>query len=94
MAKTCCQVEGGEVTYVHLLFDRHQILWSEGPETESFLPGPQIVHALEQDVMTEICTLFPELDPETGTGYGPAHVRPCANLRPACSAHLYIRPQR
>jgi hypothetical protein len=30
------------------------------------------VHALEQDVMNEICTLFPELDPETGAGYGPA----------------------
>jgi len=70
--KNVRQVEGGEVTYVHLLFDRHQILWSEGLETESFLPGPQIVHALEQDVMTEICTLFPELDPETGAGYGPA----------------------
>ncbi len=70
--KNVRQVEGGEVTYVHLLFDRHQILWSEGLETESFLPGPQIVHALEQDVMNEICTLFPELDPETGAGYGPA----------------------
>lgn len=67
-----CRMEGGQVTYVHLLFDDHQILWSEGLESESFLPGPQIVHALERDIMREICALFPELDPETGKGYGPA----------------------
>jgi hypothetical protein len=31
--------EGGEVTYVHLLFDAHEIVTAEGAETESFLPG-------------------------------------------------------
>ncbi|MCG7572493.1 Hint domain-containing protein [Phaeobacter sp. CNT1-3] len=65
------QIAGGDVTYVHLMFDRHQILWSEGLETESFLPGPQMASALEQDIMNEICTLFPEIDPTTGEGYGP-----------------------
>lgn len=69
---TVRRVEGGQVTYVHLLFDEHQIVYSEGLESESFLPGPQIVHSLEQDIMAEICKLFPELDPETGEGYGPA----------------------
>lgn len=66
---------GGEVTYVHLLFDRHQVIYSEGLATESFLPGPQTTNLFEQPVMQEICALFPELDPETGLGYGPA-VRP------------------
>lgn len=63
---------GGDVTYVHLLFDRHQVIYSEGLATESFLPGPQTTHLFEQPVMQEICALFPELDPETGLGYGPA----------------------
>lgn len=66
---------GGEVTYVHLMFDRHQVIFSEGLETESFLPGPQTTNLLEQPAVDEICTLFPELDPATGDGYGGA-VRP------------------
>jgi len=65
-------VSGGEVEYVHLLFDRHQVLWSNGLLTESFLPGPQTTSALERDVVAEICTLFPDLDPDTGAGYSPA----------------------
>ena len=65
--------EGGDVTYVHLLFDRHQVLWSEGLPTESFLPGPQTAHVLaEAEMAEEIARLFPELDLETGQGYGPA----------------------
>lgn len=63
---------GGEVTYVHFMFDRHQVICSEGLETESFLPGPQTTSLLEQPVMEEICALFPELDPATGEGYGQA----------------------
>lgn len=60
---------GGDVTYVHLLFDRHQVVFSEGLETESFLPGPQTASSFEAEVVQEICTLFPELDPHTGQGY-------------------------
>lgn len=63
---------GGEVTYVHLLFDRHQVVYSEGLATESFLPGPQTCALFERPVLQEIYALFPELDPETGLGYGPA----------------------
>lgn len=61
--------EGGEVTYVHLLFDRHQVVFSEGLETESFLPGPQTASSFDSEVVEEIYSIFPELDPETGAGY-------------------------
>ncbi|MEZ5687024.1 MAG: Hint domain-containing protein, partial [Paracoccaceae bacterium] len=64
--------DGGEVTYLHLLFDRHQVIFSEGMATESFLPGPQVLGGLEAAVQAEICALFPEIDPKTGHGYGPA----------------------
>ena len=63
---------GGMVTYVHLLFDRHQVVFSEGLETESFLPGPQTTKSFESEVVDEICAIFPELDPLTGDGYSPA----------------------
>ena len=65
-------VEGGEVDYVHILFDRHQVVYSEGLETESFLPGPQFANSFEAEIVDEICTLFPEIDPLTGAGYSPA----------------------
>ena len=60
---------GGEVTYVHLLFDRHQVVFSEGLETESFLPGPQTSSSFEADMVAEIYSIFPDLDPDAGTGY-------------------------
>jgi len=61
---------GDQVTYVHLMFDQHQIIFSEGLETESFFPGPQTTNCLEQPIVDEICKIFPELDPATGQGYG------------------------
>ncbi|MXQ09380.1 hypothetical protein GQ651_16155 [Alphaproteobacteria bacterium GH1-50] len=66
------QIEGGTVDYVHILFDRHQVVWSNGLLSESFLPGPQTAECFEREVIEEICAIFPELDPETGEGYGPA----------------------
>ena len=74
--------DGGQVEYVHLLFDRHQILWSGGLETESFLPGPQTKHLFEAPMVAEIAALFPQLDPATGAGYGPT-ARPALRSREA-----------
>ncbi len=70
--RSVVRVEGGVVDYVHLLFDRHQLVFSDGLTTESFLPGPQTTHALEREIVAEICTIFPELDPATGAGYSRA----------------------
>ena len=63
--------EGGQVEYVHLMFDRHQVVFSEGLGTESFLPGPQTNDSFEPEIVDEICALFPEIDRETGIGYSP-----------------------
>jgi hypothetical protein len=65
-------VEGGMVDYVHILFDKHQVVYSEGLVTESFLPGPQTTKLFEKDIVAEICAIFPEIDPDTGAGYSPA----------------------
>ncbi len=66
------RVECESVTYVHILFRPHQVVCSEGLATESFLPGPQTTKSFENHVMEEICHIFPQLDPHTGAGYGPA----------------------
>lgn len=65
-------VEGGSVDYIHLLFERHQIVFAEGLATESFLPGPQMKHSFEAGMVEEIRDVIPGFDPETGAGYGPA----------------------
>lgn len=70
--RTVQTIEGGSVTYVHLLFDQHEIVMANGLATESFLPGPQTVDAFEDDILEEIGVLFPDLDLETGHGYGDA----------------------
>ncbi len=66
------RIEGGMVEYVHILFDRHQVVLSEGLASESFLPGPQITRSFEAEAVAEICRIFPELNPLTGDGYSPA----------------------
>ncbi|MEM8978353.1 MAG: choice-of-anchor L domain-containing protein [Pseudomonadota bacterium] len=68
-------VESAEVAYVHLLFEDHQVVYSEGLATESFLPGPQTVGSFEAEIMEELAEIFTEFDAQSGTGYGPAAKR-------------------
>ncbi len=70
----------GEVHYFHLLFDQHELIWSNGILTESYHPGPETMNGFDKDAQTEIMELFPELDPLTGAGYGPT-------ARPALSRY-------
>lgn len=62
-------LEGGVVEYVHILFDEHQVIFSEGLATESFLPGPHTMRGFEHAAVEELRRIFPELDPETGLGF-------------------------
>lgn len=57
-----------EVEYFHLLFDTHEIIFTEGTPTESFLPGDHTMMALDAAVRDELLTLFPELCGSTGFG--------------------------
>ncbi|MEM6310889.1 MAG: Hint domain-containing protein [Pseudomonadota bacterium] len=49
------------VCYVHLLFDRHEVIFSEGCPSESLFLGPGACSALSPDARAEIETLFPGL---------------------------------
>jgi Hint domain len=50
------------VTYVHLLFDRHEIIVSEGALSESFHPGETGLEALDDAQRREVERLFPGLE--------------------------------
>ena len=49
------------VEYVHILFDRHEIVFANEAETESLYPGPQALRAVGPAARQEILALFPEL---------------------------------
>ncbi|CAM2985530.1 Hint domain-containing protein [Paracoccus aminovorans] len=54
-----------ELTYFHLLFDRHEIVCSEGAQTESLFTGPEALKSVSPEARAEILALFPELLSET-----------------------------
>lgn len=49
------------VTYFHLLFDRHEIVLSDGAWTESLFTGPEALKAVSEAARHEIRSLFPDL---------------------------------
>ncbi|WP_147124771.1 Hint domain-containing protein [Shimia ponticola] len=55
------EVTDEEVTYIHILFDRHEIVLSDGTWSESFQPGDHTLGSLDEDARNEILALFPEL---------------------------------
>jgi len=54
--------EGGFVTYIHLMFDDHQIIWAEGAQTESLHPGIVALSSLAPAARKEVLSLFPQLE--------------------------------
>lgn len=56
------QVEGGEITYFHLLFDEHQIIHANDCPSESFFPGKGAIDSLTAETQREIYELFPDLE--------------------------------
>ncbi|SDE50498.1 Hemolysin-type calcium-binding repeat-containing protein [Paracoccus isoporae] len=67
-AKQLCRIEGiapaedlAEITYVHFLFDDHQIVRANGAETESMHTGAEAMRSVGAAAREEILTLFPEL---------------------------------
>jgi len=53
------------VTYIHLMFEEHQIIFAGGAPSESFHPGPQALSALNTEARAELCDLFPEVPTST-----------------------------
>lgn len=49
-----------EVTYHHLLFDRHEIVFANGQPAESFLLGEAIRDSLDSRLLAEIAALMPD----------------------------------
>jgi hypothetical protein len=67
-AKHLCQIDGidivddmNSVEYFHILFDRHEVITSNGAQTESLYTGPEAINAMSPAAREEIFEIFPEL---------------------------------
>ncbi len=59
----------GGIGYHHLLFDRHEIVRSNGAWTESLFTGPQALASLGPAARREIRAIFPELFGQNAPGW-------------------------
>lgn len=62
------QVCPQDVSYIHLMFDRHELVLSQGVWTESFQPGDHSLSGMDEDQRQEILTLFPALNGKRDRG--------------------------
>jgi hypothetical protein len=49
------------VTYVHVMFDRHEVIYADGIATESFFAGDIALSAVDDPAREELFAIFPEL---------------------------------
>lgn len=58
-------------TYIHLMFEEHQIVFANGAACESFFPGRAAIGVLPIPMRREFARLFPDLtDPDVEAAYG------------------------
>ncbi len=61
------------IDYIHVMFETHQILRSDGIWSESFQPASRMVGSMDHDQRREIMALFPELE-ERGVAFPAARL--------------------
>jgi hypothetical protein len=54
-------VDVKEVTYLHILFDNHEVVFAEGAPSESLYVGQEALKSLTSEGREEIYAIFPEL---------------------------------
>ncbi|MCR9113231.1 MAG: Hint domain-containing protein, partial [Rhodobacteraceae bacterium] len=80
--------EQDEVTYIHIMFDRHEVIYAEGIATESFHAGDVGLSAICEEAREELFALFPEL--RTAPGHHRETARVCLKKH---EAQLLVRDQ-
>ncbi|MGB7241909.1 MAG: Hint domain-containing protein [Sulfitobacter sp.] len=59
-------IDVSETTYIHLMFDQHEVILSDGLWAESFQPGDMSLGGTDNSQRSEILELFPELRTKDG----------------------------
>ncbi|MGH1368783.1 MAG: Hint domain-containing protein [Maritimibacter sp.] len=55
------QIEVPAITYYHVLFDEHEVVYANGAASESFHPGAEGLVAIDPVAREELFSIFPEL---------------------------------
>ena len=67
------QIDVVGTTYIHMLFDHHEVILADGAWSESFQPGDYSLKGMGNSQRNEIFEIFPELrDAKGRNGYGAA----------------------
>lgn len=74
------RVQPGQVTYLHVMCDRHEVVLSNGAWTESFQPCDTALAGVTDRAREELLALFPALA-ETGEPGFPAARKTASDLR-------------
>jgi Ca2+-binding RTX toxin-like protein len=69
------------VTYVHVMFDRHEVIYADGIATESFFAGDTALSAVDDAAREELFAVFPEL--RSAPGRHRETARTCLKAREA-----------
>ena len=62
----CVDCSIDEVEYFHILFDGHQVIFTNGAATESFHPADYSLSAVSSETRSELLELFPDIENEAG----------------------------
>lgn len=76
----------GHLTYVHILLDRHQIVFANGVETESFHPASMPIDAVDPSQQAGLRERLPNLTPD-GSSYGAFARRMLTSAEAALALH-------
>ncbi len=63
-----------DVSYIHILFDQHEIVRADGAWSESFQPGDMTLAGMDEVQRAEVLALFPELANGGSGSYGTARL--------------------
>jgi Ca2+-binding RTX toxin-like protein len=69
------------VTYIHIMFDRHEVIYADGIATESFFAGDTALSAVDDAAREELFAIFPEL--RSAPGRHRETARTCLKAREA-----------
>ncbi|ABV91882.1 putative type I secretion target repeat protein [Dinoroseobacter shibae DFL 12 = DSM 16493] len=83
------QAPRARVTYIHLLFARHEIVYAEGIPSESFHPGMAGLAGFGDAARDELLGFFPQLA-DLDAGFGPCARRVLRAHEAAVAAQLVI----
>ena len=66
------QIAPSKISYIHVLFDNHEVVLADGSWSESFQPGDYSLAGVQAEQRCEILALFPELSSAAGLADYPA----------------------